>query len=87
MLHIAEPEFATIQNTPAVTQIQNAIRDTRTLSSPIAGKSPRRGPLREGGTAVTLSAERGTRRFAIAAGVLLVSYEPWSSSIFRSLTE
>jgi hypothetical protein len=29
MLQLDEPEFAAIPNTPAVTQIQNAMRDTR----------------------------------------------------------
>ncbi len=29
MLHLGEPEFATIQNTLAVAQIQNAMRDPR----------------------------------------------------------
>jgi len=29
MLQLGEPELATIQNTPAVAQIQNAMRDAR----------------------------------------------------------
>src|SRR6267142_6408887 len=29
ILRLGEPEFATIQNTPAVTQIENAMRDAR----------------------------------------------------------
>jgi hypothetical protein len=39
------------------------------------------------GSAETLLAKRGTVRFAITAGVLSVTYEPWSSRIIRSLTE
>ena len=57
------------------------------LSSPIARTSPGRGSPRDGGAAETLLAKRGTVRLAVTAGVLSVTYEPWSSRIFRSLTE
>ena len=43
----------------------------------------RRGSPRDGGSAETLSAKRGTVRFARTAGVFSVTYEPWSSSIFK----
>src|ERR1700674_5372499 len=51
-------------------------------SSSIARTSPSRGSPRDGGAAETLSAKRGTVRFAVTAGVLSVTYEPWSSRIF-----
>jgi len=50
-------------------------------------KISRRGSPRDGGSTETLSAKRGTMRFAVTAGVFSVTYEPWSSRIFRSLTE
>jgi hypothetical protein len=46
-----------------------------------------RGSPRDGGATVTLPAERGTMRFAVAAGVLSGRYRLWSSSIVMSLTE
>ncbi|MDX6461785.1 MAG: hypothetical protein QOE55_5482 [Acidobacteriaceae bacterium] len=48
---------------------------------------PGRGSPRDGGSAETLSAKRGTGRFAVMEEVLPVGYEPGSSRIFRSLTE
>jgi hypothetical protein len=48
---------------------------------------PARGSPRDGDTAEILSAERGTVCFADTARVFSVTYEPWSSRIFRSLTE
>jgi hypothetical protein len=49
--------------------------------------SPAEGLRGTGGSVETLSAKRGTGRFAVTAGVFSVTYEPWSSRIFRSLTE
>jgi hypothetical protein len=86
-LHLCEPEFATIQNTPAVTQIQNAMRDLRTTFLTYRRSVSPLGSLRDGGATETSSAKRGTERFAVTTGVFSVTYEPWSSRIFRSLTE
>jgi hypothetical protein len=49
--------------------------------------SPPEGLRGTGGAAETLSAKRGAVRFAVTATVFSVTYEPWSSRIFRSLTE
>jgi hypothetical protein len=49
--------------------------------------SPAEGLRGTGGSVETLPAKRGTGRFAVTAGVFSVAYEPWSSRIFRSLTE
>jgi hypothetical protein len=87
MLHLGEPEFATTRNTPAVAQIQNAMRDARTTFLSYLRNISLPRATAGGGTAVPLSAERETVRFAVRAGVLSVAYERWSSRIFRSLTE
>jgi hypothetical protein len=86
MLHIGEPEFAQFR-TPRQSLRSKMLSETRGHFPHLSQENLPPRATAGGGTAVTLSAERGTRRFAVAAGILLVSYEPWSSSIFRSLTE
>jgi hypothetical protein len=49
--------------------------------------SPARVSAARGGSAATLVAKRKTLRFAVTARELSVTYELWSSRIFRSLTE
>src|SRR5712671_2994862 len=68
---------------PRLAQSQTATRETRTQRAIL----PSGGSPRDGGAAETLSAKRGTVRFAVTAAVFSVTYEPWSSRIFRSLTE
>ena len=86
MLRLGEPEFATIQNTSAVAQIQNAIRDARTTFLTYRKKiSPPRASLGRGIRGGPLGDARNwtLRRY----GVFSVTYEVWSWRIFRSLTE
>ena len=92
MLHLGATEFATIQNTPAVAQIQNAMRDARMqtyrAASAIGGfanidLNARRPATNR--TAIRIT--NAKNRYRTKAGALSVTYEPWSSRIFKSLTE
>jgi hypothetical protein len=87
MLNLGEVEFGNNSEHPAVAQIQNTMKDARTTFLTHRRKIPPPRATAGPGIAVTLSAERGTVRFAVTAGVFSVTYAPWSSSIFRSLTE
>jgi hypothetical protein len=87
MLRLGELELATIRNTSGgrsdpkchERREDNLLTYRRKISPPRVSTGR--------GSAETLSAKRGTVRFAVTAGVFSVTYEPWSSRIFRSLTE